>query len=205
MTERSLIFLTASEIRFGRGKACEVAAAAKTFGIRVMLINGATATRADWLADQLTPVARFAVGHEPDIAMIEAGVAAARAARAQVIVALGGAVIDAGESIAALVPARLPIMDHLEVVGQGLPLDADPLPFIAVPTTAETVAEVTKNAVIGVPSARRKVSLRDNRMLPDLAVVDPALTDGTPKSVTLASGLDAITQVIEPYLCTKAN
>ena len=206
MTERSLVFLTASEIRFGRGKAREVAAAAKTFGIRVMLINGATAARADWLADQLTLVARFAVGHEPDIAMIEAGVAAARATRAKVIVALGGgAVIDAGKAIAALVPARLPIMDHLEVVGQGLPLDADPLPFIAVPTTAGTGAEVTKNAVIGVPSARRKVSLRDNRMLPDLAVVDPALTDGTPKSVTLASGLDAITQVIEPYLSTKAN
>jgi alcohol dehydrogenase class IV len=117
----------------------------------------------------------------------------------------GGAVIDAGKAIAALVPARLPMMDHLEVVGRGLPLGADPLHFIAVPTTAGTGAEVTKNAVIGVPSARRKVSLRDNRMLPDVAIIDPALTDGTPKPVTLASGLDAITQVIEPYVCTKAN
>ena len=100
MSEHSLVFLTASEIRFGRRKAREVAVAAKTFGMRVMLINGATAARADWLADQLTLVARFAVGHEPDIAMIEAGVAAARAARAQVIVALGGgAVIDAGKRL----------------------------------------------------------------------------------------------------------
>ena len=206
MSENPLVFLTASEIRFGRGKACEVAVTAKGFGQRAMLVNGATATRADWLADQLAPVARFAVGREPDIAMIEAGVAAARAAKVQVIVALGGgAVIDAGKAIAALVPAHLPMMDYLEVVGRGLPLEADPLPFIAVPTTAGTGAEVTKNAVIGVPSARRKVSLRDNRMLPDVAVIDPALTDGTPKSVTLASGLDAITQVIEPYLCTKAN
>ena len=206
MSENPLVFLTASEIRFGRGKACEVAVTAKGFGQRAMLVNGATAARADWLADQLAPVARFAVGREPDIAMIEAGVAAARAAKVQVIVALGGgAVIDAGKAIAALVPAHLPMMDYLEVVGRGLPLEADPLPFIAVPTTAGTGAEVTKNAVIGVPSARRKVSLRDNRMLPDVAVIDPALTDGTPKSVTLASGLDAITQVIEPYLCTKAN
>ncbi|MDB3910784.1 iron-containing alcohol dehydrogenase [Paracoccaceae bacterium] len=206
MSENPLVFLTASEIRFGRGKACEVAVTAKGLGQRAMLVNGATAARADWLADQLAPVARFAVGHEPDIAMIEAGVAAARAAKVQVIVALGGgAVIDAGKAIAALVPAHLPMMDYLEVVGRGLPLEADPLPFIAVPTTAGTGAEVTKNAVIGVPSARRKVSLRDNRMLPDVAVIDPALTDGTPKSVTLASGLDAITQVIEPYLCTKAN
>ena len=206
MSENPLVFLTASEIRFGRGKACEVAVTAKGFGQRAMLVNGATAARADWLADQLAPVARFAVGREPDIAMIEAGVAAARAAKVQVIVALGGgAVIDAGKAIAALVPAHLPMMDYLEVVGRGLPLEADPLPFIAVPTTAGTGAEVTKNAVIGVPSARRKVSLRDTRMLPDVAVIDPALTDGTPKSVTLASGLDAITQVIEPYLCTKAN
>ena len=206
MSENPLVFLTASEIRFGRGKACEVAVTAKGFGQRAMLVNGATAARADWLADQLAPVARFAVGREPDIAMIEAGVAAARATKVQVIVALGGgAVIDAGKAIAALVPAHLPMMDYLEVVGRGLPLEADPLPFIAVPTTAGTGAEVTKNAVIGVPSARRKVSLRDNRMLPDVAVIDPALTDGTPKSVTLASGLDAITQVIEPYLCTKAN
>ena len=206
MTENKLVFLTASEIRFGRGKACEVAVAAKAFGARVMLVNGLTAARSNWLADQLTPVARFSVGHEPDIAMIEAGVAAARAAKAQVIVAMGGgAVIDAGKAIAALVPARLPMMDHLEVVGRGLPLGADPLQFIAVPTTAGTGAEVTKNAVIGVPSARRKVSLRDNRMLPDVAIIDPALTDGTPKPVTLASGLDAITQVIEPYVCTKAN
>ena len=206
MSENPLVFLTASEIRFGRGKACEVAVTAKGFGQRAMLVTGATAARADWLADQMAPVARFAVGREPDIAMIEAGVAAARAAKVQVIVALGGgAVIDAGKAIAALVPAHLPMMDYLEVVGRGLPLEADPLPFIAVPTTAGTGAEVTKNAVIGVPSARRKVSLRDNRMLPDVAVIDPALTDGTPKSVTLASGLDAITQVIEPYLCTKAN
>ena len=81
MTENKLVFLTASEIRFGRGKACEVAVAAKAFGARVMLVNGLTAARSNWLADQLTPVARFSVGHEPDIAMIEAGVAAARAAK----------------------------------------------------------------------------------------------------------------------------
>ena len=76
---------------------------------------------------------------------------------------------------------------------------------MAIPTTAGTGAEVTRNAVIGVPEARRKVSLRDARMLPALAIVDPALTDGCPRAVTLASGLDAVTQVIEPYVCTRAN
>jgi len=91
------------------------------------------------------------------------------------------------------------------VVGKGERLDAEPLPFLAVPTTAGTGAEVTANAVIGVPEARRKVSLRDPRLLPDLAIVDPALTDSAPSSVTLASGLDAITQVIEPYISGYAN
>jgi alcohol dehydrogenase class IV len=96
-------------------------------------------------------------------------------------------------------------MEHLEVVGQGLPLRVDPLPFIALPTTAGTGAEVTKNAVIGLPDLGRKVSLRDDRMVARLAIVDPALTDGCPKGVTLASGLDAVTQVIEPFVSVKAT
>ncbi len=140
------------------------------------------------------------------MALIEAGVAAARAAGADVVVSLGGgAVIDAGKAIAALIPATRPMLDHLEVVGAGLPLDHAPLPFVAIPTTAGTGAEVTRNAVISVPEHRRKVSLRDPNMLPTLAIIDPALTDHTPRGITLASGLDAVTQVIEPYVCTRAN
>lgn len=83
-------------------------------------------------------------------------------------------------------------------MGSGRILEANPLPFVAIPTTAGTGAEVTKNAVINVPEQQRKVSLRDDRMLPDLAIIDPSLTDSAPRAVTLASGLDAITQVIEP-------
>jgi len=103
------------------------------------------------------------------------------------------------------VPATRPLLDHLEVVGRGLPLDHPPLPYVAIPTTAGTGAEVTRNAVIAVPDRHRKVSLRDARMLPHMAVVDPALTDYCPRAITLASGLDAITQVIEPFVCTRAN
>jgi len=97
------------------------------------------------------------------------------------------------------------VIDHLEVVGGGQALDADPLPLVAVPTTAGTGTEATRNAVIDVPSAQRKVSLRDPRLLPATAIVDPALTDSAPRHVTLASGLDAITQVIEPYISRQAN
>jgi len=123
-----------------------------------------------------------------------------------VVAALGGgSVIDAGKAIAALAPAPGEAMDHLEVVGQGRPLAAAPLPFVAIPTTAGTGAEVTRNAVIGAPAHGRKVSLRDDRMLARLALVDPGLTDGAPRAVTLASGLAAITQVIEPYVSARAN
>ncbi|NHQ75199.1 iron-containing alcohol dehydrogenase [Roseovarius gahaiensis] len=210
MTLPNFGFLTAGDIRFGRGAAQDAAGAVLGYGRNVLLVVGGNADRSTWLRTALgqagAGVTLFSCRSEPDVALIEQGVAAARAAKAQVVVALGGgAVIDAGKAIAALVPATRPLVDHLEVVGQGLPLDHAPLPFVALPTTAGTGAEVTKNAVIGVPTAGRKVSLRDNRMLADLAIIDPALTDDAPCLVTLASGLDAITQVIEPYICRKAN
>ena len=200
-------FLTATEILFGRGEAYQAAGRIKALGTRVFLLHG-TPARADWLAEILAEqgcdVTRFVVQGEPDIAMIEAATKAAQGA--QTIVSLGGgAVIDAGKAVAAMVPATRPLMDHLEVIGKSLPLDHPPLPFVAIPTTAGTGAEVTRNAVIGSPEHSRKVSLRDKRMLPTLAIIDPALTDNTPKAITLASGLDAITQVIEPYICTRAN
>lgn len=203
-------FATATEILFGRGQAAQAAARVAGLGARVLLVQGANPARSDWLAAALAAsgctVARFAVAREPDMALVAAGMAEARAARALVVVALGGgAVVDAGKAIAALVPATRPMLDHLEVVGQGLPLDHPPLPFVALPTTAGTGAEVTRNAVIGVPEHGRKVSLRDARMLPRLAIVDPALTDHCPRGITLASGLDAITQVIEPYVSARAN
>lgn len=210
MTIAAFSFMSAGEIRFGRGASAEAAARAAVLGRRVILVHGARGARADWLGDALRAeglaVTRFSVPGEPDQARIEAGLTTARAAGADSVVAIGGgAAIDAGKAIAALVPATRPMLDHLEVVGQGLPLDHPPLPFIALPTTAGTGAEVTKNAVIAVLEHHRKVSLRDPRMLPDLAIVDPALTDGCPRAVTLASGLDAVTQVIEPFLSTRAN
>ena len=203
-------FLTAQEIRFGRGAANGIAAVIGKLGSAAFVVHGASAARAKWLMNDLAAeglrVENFACAKEPVVETIEAAVAKARAFGADCVVALGGgASVDAGKAVAALVPSQRPMMDHLEVVGKGLPLEQAPLPFVALPTTAGTGSEVTKNAVIGVPEHGRKVSLRDNRMLANLAVVDPALTDNTPRAVTLASGLDAVTQVIEPYVSCKAN
>jgi alcohol dehydrogenase class IV len=110
-----------------------------------------------------------------------------------------------GKALAALIPQATHVLDHLEGVGPALPLGSAPLPFVAIPTTAGTGAEVTKNAVIGLPDHARKVSLRDDRMIARVAIIDPALTDFCPKAITLASGLDAITQCIEPYVSCKAT
>jgi alcohol dehydrogenase class IV len=143
---------------------------------------------------------------EPTVDDLRAGLADLRAFNPDCILAIGGgATLDLGKALAAVIRSDDDPLAHLEIVGQGRPIGPDPLPFIAVPTTSGTGAEATKNAVLTVPDRALKVSLRDDRMLPDLAIIDPALTDHSPKALTLASGLDAITQLIESYLSIRAN
>jgi len=202
--------LLPGRILFGRGEAAKTAGLAAGFGPRVLLVHGRDAGRAAWLRADLdrvgSGVQALTCATEPDLPMLEAALARGRVFAPDVVIGLGGgAVLDLAKTLAALIPATGAVADHLEGVGQGLPLTQGPLPFIAVPTTSGTGAEATKNAVINVPAQRRKVSLRDDRMMARLAIVDPALTDSCPRGVTLASGLDALTQVIEPYLCNRAN
>jgi alcohol dehydrogenase class IV len=201
-------FATAGRIRFGRGTATEAVGAALSYGRRVLILRGGSVAWVDELSRDLTAagcdVTEVRSSGEPSVDDVRSAALAGRGA--QVVLGVGGgAVIDLAKAAAALIPSDCDVMEHLEVVGAGQPLQADPLPMIAIPTTAGTGAEVTKNAVIAVPQAARKVSLRDDRMLPRLALVDPALTDGAPRGVTLGSGLDALVQVIEPYLSSKAN
>jgi alcohol dehydrogenase class IV len=192
-------------ILFGRGEAAKAPALIRAFGPRGVVVHGANRGRATWLIDALGPeTLALPCAGEPTLADLETALAVARDHRPDWVVALGGgAALDLGKALAALIPAPDGAMEHLEVVGRGQPLKVAPLPFIAMPTTAGTGAEVTKNAVIAAEG--RKVSLRDDRMVARLAIVDPGLTDGCPKAVTLASGLDAITQVIEPYVSVKAT
>ncbi len=198
---------TPGRILFGRGEAAKAPALIRAYGARGVVVHGANPARAAWLVTALGPgVLTIACQGEPTLADLVATLATARDHRPDWVVAIGGgAALDLGKALAGLIPATGDPMQHLEVVGLGLPLTADPLPFIAIPTTSGTGAEVTKNAVIGLPDHGRKVSLRDDRMVAKLAIVDPGLTDGTPWAVTLASGLDAVTQVIEPYVSSKAT
>lgn len=201
-------FATAGAIRFGRGTLAEAAPFAAQF-TRVLLVRSASVTAADDLVRDLRKsgdVLELIAKGEPDLPAIERHLITARPFAPDLIVAIGGgAVIDLGKALAALIPAPHGAMRYLEVVGEGQPLDKPPLPLIAIPTTAGTGTEVTRNAVIGVPDAGRKVSLRDPRLYPTLALIDPDLCLSCPRAVILASGLDAITQVIEPFISNRAN
>lgn len=197
-------------ILFGRGASLDATAEIAAFGQTILFVHGrdpgrSAALRAALAGEGCQLVSLPCLG-EPTLPMLEDALALLRGSGAVAVVAMGGgATLDLGKAIAALLPSPSPPLAHLEIVGDGRPLDVPPLPFVAIPTTAGTGSEATKNAVIAVPEAARKVSLRDDRMVAALAIVDPSLTDGTPVAQTLASGLDAVTQVIEPFLSRRAT
>jgi alcohol dehydrogenase class IV len=203
-------FATAGRIVFGRGTAREAPAIVAGFGRRVLVVTGATPSRAEWLVDGLaalgTETELVTVDGEPDVTFAHNGAASARRKHTDVIVAIGGgSAIDAGKAIAALATNDGDVFDYLEVVGRGQALTAAPLPFVAIPTTAGTGAEVTRNAVLAVPDQRVKVSLRSPLMLPRVAIVDPELTYDLPPALTACTGLDALTQNIEAFLSQRAT
>ncbi len=148
----------------------------------------------------------FAVAGEPTIDDVRRGCALARQAEPELVVACGGgSAIDAGKAIAALVANGGDPLDYLEIVGRGRPLDRPSLPFVAIPTTAGTGSEVTRNAVLASPEHRAKASLRSPFLLARAAIVDPDLLTDLPPHVVAASGLDALTQLVEPFVSVRAN
>jgi alcohol dehydrogenase class IV len=203
-------FATATRIVFGRGVAREAAEIGASLGRRIFVVTGRTQARVTWLLEALQHAGAqsqvFAVAGEPDVPLAVEATARARRMYADVVIAVGGgSAIDLGKAVAALAANPGDVLDYLEVVGRGLPLRDTPLPFVAVPTTAGTGSEVTRNAVLAVPDRRVKVSLRSPRMLPRAAVVDPELTDSLPPDTTAYTGLDALTQNLEPFVSTRAT
>jgi alcohol dehydrogenase class IV len=198
-TPGSFEFATAGRILFGAGKVKELEAAAAAFGHSPLLVTGSHGGAGGFAC-------KFSVKGEPTIDLIRRGAAFARDRGCDVVIAMGGgSAIDAGKAIAALLTNPGDALDYLEVIGQGRPLECAPAPFVAVPTTAGTGSEVTRNAVLGSPEHRVKASLRSQRMLPWLALIDPELALSLPPAVTASTGLDALTQVIEPYVSVRAN
>src|SRR6185503_19212740 len=203
-------FATATRILFGPGTLQESASALAELGGRALVVTGGQVERATPLLAILQGAGVSAVTWsrpgEPTVQAVREGAAMARTEQVDFIVGFGGgSAIDAGKAVAALAPNDEDLFHYLEVIGRARPLDRAPLPFAAIPTTAGTGAEVTRNAVLASPEHQVKASLRSPRMLARLAVVDPALTLGLPASVTAATGLDALTQLIEPFVSCRAN
>jgi alcohol dehydrogenase class IV len=190
---------------FGPGRADELAGLLPALGERVLLCTGSDPSRHGHLLGA-DPVAVVTVTHEPTVDDLRAATGTARAAGADVVVAIGGgSVLDLGKAVAVLLGADSDPLDHLEVVGRGLPFERPGVPYVAVPTTAGTGAEATANAVFAAPEHARKASIRSPYMVAAVALVDPLLTLGCPPAVTASSGLDALTQCLEPYVSPKAN
>jgi alcohol dehydrogenase class IV len=203
-------FATAGRIVFGRGRFDEAGTLVRGLGTRALVVTGRSPARGDrlvaLLAAQRITASRFIVTREPAIETVRDGVRAIRQSGADLVIAVGGgSAIDAGKAMAAVAANDGDITDYLEIVGRGQPLIHASLPFVAIPTTAGTGSEVTRNAVLTSPADRVKASLRSPLMLPRLALVDPDLTVTTPRDVTAATGLDALTQLIEAYVSRRAT
>jgi alcohol dehydrogenase class IV len=198
-------FATAARIVFGEGTAATLPELARSFGARPLVVTGASTERAAWLVSALE-AETFSVSGEPTVELVRAGSRRVQDAACDVVLAMGGgSAIDAGKAIAAIATNGGEPLEFLEVVGNGRAITVQPLPFIAVPTTAGTGSEVTRNAVLGSTEHGVKASLRSPMMLPRVALVDPELTYALPPAVTAQTGLDALTQLIEPYVSVRAN
>ena len=206
----SFEFATVGKIIFGNGTLAQAAPAAASFGKRALVVTGKKSERAKPLIDLLkkenVAAELFAVDGEPTVQNVCAAVELARSTKCELVIAFGGgSVIDLSKAVSALMTNPGDLFDYLEVIGKAQPLTVRPAPCIAIPTTAGTGSEVTKNAVILSPEHRVKVSLRHPWLLPAVAIVDPECTLSMPPAVTALTGLDALTQLLEAFICIRAN
>jgi alcohol dehydrogenase class IV len=203
-------FATAGRIIFGPGTSKELGTLLTQFGKRALVVRGSDSARTRPLLASIEAAKVdhfcFEVHDEPTVEQVAEGVSQARREESNLVIGIGGgSVIDSAKAIAGLVTNPGAILDYLEVIGKGKQLSVPGLPCVAIPTTSGTGAEVTRNSVLASPEHKVKVSLRSPYLLPTLAIVDPKLTLDLPPSVTASTGLDALTQVIEPYVSIRAN
>ena len=203
-------FTTASRIIFDSDSIRQLPQLASEKGRHTLLVTGSQPARVGDCIRSLREAGLrhtvYPIAGEPTIESVSQAKAVALSADCDLVIGIGGgSVLDSAKAIAALIPNEGEALDYLEVIGKGQTLRQAPIPFIAVPTTAGTGAEVTKNAVLFSPPHRQKVSLRDGRMLPDIALLDPTLTHSMPPSITASTGMDALTQTLEPYVSVFAN
>jgi alcohol dehydrogenase class IV len=203
-------FITPTRILVGEGKALEAGKLAKEYGTLALVLTGISTERINNLLEAIQTsgieLVHYFIDKEPTVEIVQRGVNLGMSYGCELVIAIGGgSVIDAGKAISVLMSNEGDVYDYLEVVGKGKSLLKPGMPLITIPTTAGTGAEVTRNAVIGVPEHKVKVSLRSPHMLAKVAIIDPWLTCSMPKNVTASTGMDALTQLIEPFVSNQAN
>ena len=198
------------ELEFGAGAIKSLPDHIHKFGQKILLITGGgsieNSSAWEFINSSLN-YKRIRVTHEPSPDLIDRSVSEYQSQKIDVVVGLGGgSVLDAAKAIAGLLPHGNSVMDHLEGVGPELEYSGPALPFIAVPTTAGTGSEATKNAVLSVQGKNGfKKSFRDPQLIPKVAIVDPDLLSTCPADLIAANGMDAFTQLLESYVSTRAN
>lgn len=201
-------------LHFGAGKLNHLPEIISHWGNNILLVTGENSFSHSVYYEHLTSRLKtqhilwreLRIGHEPSPSDIDQGVQLYRDSLPDVVVAIGGgSVIDAGKALSAMLVSELPTVHYLEQVGDTQPTGKK-VPFIAVPTTAGTGSEATKNAVISVVgNGGFKSSLRHDNYIPNVAIIDPELQLTCPASLTACSGMDAFSQLVESYLSTNAN
>jgi alcohol dehydrogenase class IV len=197
------------DVRFGRGRVAEVPGALVALGVRrVLIVTGRSAFHVDGLRAELTAQGIgsdiLAVAGEPTVDVLRNGLETARSVGCDGVLGYGGgSALDVAKAVAILAPHGTDPLEHLEVIGRGRPVPGPGLPCVAVPTTAGTGSEVTRNAVLAADGV--KASLRSPLMLPRVAIVDPELLAGLGAGTIAAGGMDALAQLVEPYLTPRAN
>jgi alcohol dehydrogenase class IV len=203
-------FATSAQIIFGEGAVKEAGGIAAYYGRHSLVVSGQGAANPQELLSVLVAsgltYSLYEVTGEPTIKLVENGIQLARLEKCDLIIGFGGgSCLDTAKAIGGMLINPGELLDYLEVIGQGKKLTYPGVPVIAIPTTAGTGAEVTRNAVLASPENRVKVSLRSPFLLPKCAIVDPVLTYSLPPEVTASTGMDALTQLIEPYVSIRSN
>jgi alcohol dehydrogenase class IV len=203
-------FATASKIIFGPGKIKTIKSLLKEYGDRAVVVSGApqeiSETLMNLLEEQIKKPTIVKIDREPTVDFVRKIIELARSEKSDVVIGIGGgSALDTAKATAALLTNPGDVTDYLEIIGDNKPIKNPSLPAIAIPTTAGTGSEVTRNAVIGSPSNHVKVSLRSPHLLPRLALIDPELTISVPPSFTATTGLDTLTQLIEAFTCNSPN
>jgi alcohol dehydrogenase len=215
MVTSSFAFARIPPIHFGPGKLAELPKTVSAFGNRALLVTGAASLKASGHLEKVQAALRKAgvdfqsvvIDAEPSTRFIDETCAKLRGQGLQVVIGIGGgSVIDGAKALSAMLPHANSVLDHLEDVGRNVPHSGVKLPYVAVPTTSGTGGEMTKNAVMSMvgPQGYKK-SLRHDNLIPDAVIVDPELMVGCPPAITAACGMDAFTQLLEPYLSPASS